>query len=42
MASYIRAVREKMQLKFLACLTEAFHSAHSPFALNDFNVALTQ
>ncbi len=32
----------KMQLKFLACLTEKFHSAYSPYALNEINLALTQ
>jgi hypothetical protein len=42
MASYIRAVREKMQLTFLAYLTEKFHCASSPYALNELNHALTQ
>jgi hypothetical protein len=31
-----------MQLQFLACLTEKFHSAYSPYALNELNLALTQ
>ncbi len=42
MAFYIRAVREQMQLKFLACLTETIHSAYSPYAPNELNLALTQ
>jgi hypothetical protein len=33
MASYIRALRK---------LTEKFHSAYSPYALNELNLALTQ
>ncbi len=28
-----------MQLKFLAYLTEKFHSAYSPYALNELNLA---
>jgi hypothetical protein len=32
----------KIQLKFLACLTDKFHSAYSPYALNELNLALTQ
>jgi hypothetical protein len=31
-----------MQLKFLACLTEKFYCAYSPYALNELNLALTQ
>ncbi len=31
----------KMQLKFLPCLTEKYHSAHSPYALNELNLAIT-
>jgi hypothetical protein len=31
-----------MQLKFLACITEIFHCAYSPYALNELNHALTQ
>ncbi len=30
-----------MQLKFLACLRGKFHSAYSPYALNELNLALT-
>jgi len=32
----------KMQLQFLACTTEKYHSAYSPCELNEFNLALTQ
>jgi hypothetical protein len=38
-ASYIK--ENKMQLIFLARLTEKFYCAHSPFALNELNLALT-
>jgi hypothetical protein len=31
----------KMQLKFLACLTEKFHCAYSPYALNELNLTIT-
>jgi len=31
-----------MQLKFIACLSEKFHCAFSPNALNELNLALTQ
>jgi hypothetical protein len=42
MASYIRAVREQYAIKMFAYLTEKFHSAYSPYALNEVNLALTQ
>jgi len=31
-----------MQLEFLACLTEKFHRAYSPYALNELHLVLTQ
>ncbi len=30
----------KMQLKFLACPTGKYHSAYSPYVLNELNLAL--
>jgi hypothetical protein len=42
MASYIRALREQNAIKISAYLTEKFHSAYSPYALNELNLALTQ
>ncbi len=35
-------LEKKMQLTFLAYLTEKFHCAFSPYALNELNHALTQ
>jgi hypothetical protein len=32
----------KTQLKFLACSTGKYHSAYSPYALNELNLARTQ
>jgi hypothetical protein len=32
----------KMQLTFLACPTGKYHSAYSPYAINELNLALTQ
>jgi hypothetical protein len=32
----------KMQLKFFACSTGKNHSAYSPYALNELNLAITQ
>jgi hypothetical protein len=40
MASYIRAIREENAIKI--CLTEKFHYAYSPYALNKLYLALTQ
>jgi hypothetical protein len=40
MASYIKAVREQNEFKFLACLTEKSHCAYSPYALYELNLAL--
>jgi hypothetical protein len=31
-----------MQLKFLACPTGKYHSAYSPSALNELNLAIIQ
>jgi hypothetical protein len=44
MASYciLEPYEKKMQLKFLACLTEKFHYAYSPYALNELYLALNQ
>jgi hypothetical protein len=43
MAYYIRAVREKKQLKIFAGLTETFQlCVFSPYALNELYLALTQ
>jgi hypothetical protein len=35
-------LENKMQVTVLACLTEKFHFAYSPYALNELNLALTQ
>jgi hypothetical protein len=44
MAPYVGAVREQNAIKnfYPACLTEKFHCAYSPYALNKLNLALTQ
>jgi hypothetical protein len=39
---YIRAPREQNSIKILACPTGKYHSAYSPYALNELNLALTQ
>ncbi len=39
MASYIRALREQNAIKFSALLTEKFHCACYPYALNELNLA---
>jgi hypothetical protein len=40
MATYFRAVEEHNAIK--ACVTENFHCAYFPYALNELNLALTQ
>jgi hypothetical protein len=42
MASYISALREENATIFSLPNREKFHSAHSPYALNELNLALTQ
>ncbi len=42
MPSHIRAVREQNEIKILACLTDKFHCAYSPYALSELNLAITQ
>jgi hypothetical protein len=39
---YIRAPREQNEIKIFACPTGKYHSAYSPYAQNELNLALTQ
>jgi hypothetical protein len=39
---YQNPKRDKMRLKLFACGTGKYHSAYSPSALNELNLALTQ